>query len=187
MKNLLVAQSGGPIQLINATVAGVITAAMASGEVDEIWGAVNGIKGVLEERFVNLREQISNTQDLDVLCQTPAAALGSCRFKLKNIKEDSSQFEEYYPYFSETYDCLFYLCGRQRFHGYWWTNYPHTVKSRESQISALWARQKPSITIWWVRITVRDLAQRQNILEPRLRSWKEIVTYMIPRQSPLWK
>ena len=43
---------------------------------------------------MNLREQISNTQDLDVLCQTPAAALGSCRFKLKNIKEDSSQFEE---------------------------------------------------------------------------------------------
>lgn len=94
MKNLLVAQSGGPTAAINATVAGVITAAMASGEVDEIWGAVNGIKGVLEERFVNLREQISNTQDLDVLCQTPAAALGSCRFKLKNIKEDSSQFEE---------------------------------------------------------------------------------------------
>ena len=83
-----------PTAAINATVAGVITAAMASGEVDEIWGAVNGIKGVLEERFMNLREQISNTQNLDVLCQTPAAALGSCRFKLKNIKEDSSQFEE---------------------------------------------------------------------------------------------
>ena len=76
MKNLLVAQSGGPTAAINATVAGVITAAMASGEVDEIWGAVNGIKGVLEERFVNLREQISNTQNLDVLCRDSGGSSG---------------------------------------------------------------------------------------------------------------
>ncbi|NCC42630.1 MAG: 6-phosphofructokinase [Clostridia bacterium] len=94
MKNLLVAQSGGPTAAINATVAGVITAALTSRKVDGIWGAVNGIKGVLEERFVDLKEKISGTGDLDLLCQTPAAALGSCRFKLNNIEEDSSQYEE---------------------------------------------------------------------------------------------
>lgn len=94
MKNLLVAQSGGPTAAINATVAGVVTAAMTSEKVDGIWGAVNGIKGVLEEHFVDLREKITGTQDLDVLCQTPAAALGSCRFKLKDPAEDSSQFDE---------------------------------------------------------------------------------------------
>ncbi|MBS6195602.1 MAG: 6-phosphofructokinase [Clostridiales bacterium] len=90
MKNLLVAQSGGPTAAINATVAGVITAALTSGKVDGIWGAKNGIKGVLEERFINLREKIRSTGDLDILCQTPAAALGSCRFKLK----DQEQFAE---------------------------------------------------------------------------------------------
>lgn len=94
MKNLLVAQSGGPTAAINATVAGAITAAMTSEKVDGIWGAVNGIKGVLEERFVDLRVKITGTKDLDVLCQTPAAALGSCRFKLKDPAEDSSQFDE---------------------------------------------------------------------------------------------
>lgn len=94
MKNLLVAQSGGPTAAINATVAGVIAAAMSSREVDGIWGAVNGIKGVLEERFVDLRNKITGTNELDILCQTPAAALGSCRFKLKSSEEDSSQLEE---------------------------------------------------------------------------------------------
>lgn len=92
MKNLLVAQSGGPTAAINATVAGVITEALTSGQVDGIWGAVNGIKGVLEERFVDFREKIQGTGDLDLLCQTPAAALGSCRFKLKDPAVDDSQF-----------------------------------------------------------------------------------------------
>lgn len=94
MKNLLVAQSGGPTAAINATVAGVVAAAMASQKVDGIFGAVNGIKGVLEERFVDLREKITGMRQLDLLCQTPAAALGSCRFKLKDPAVDNSQFEE---------------------------------------------------------------------------------------------
>ena len=57
MRNLLVAQSGGPTSAINATIAGVIMEAHASDQVDTIYGAVNGIKGVLEERFVNLSEK----------------------------------------------------------------------------------------------------------------------------------
>ena len=94
MRNLLVAQSGGPTAAINATVAGVVEEAKASSKVDRILGAVNGIKGVLEERFVDLNDKIHDEEDLKILCQTPAAALGSCRFKLKNLQEDHSQFEE---------------------------------------------------------------------------------------------
>ena len=94
MRNLLVAQSGGPTAAINATVAGVLTAASLSGTVDQVLGAVNGIKGVLEERFVNLTDTMNNTAALELLCQTPAAALGSCRFKLKDAGEDESQYRE---------------------------------------------------------------------------------------------
>ena len=94
MRNLLVAQSGGPTSAINATIAGVITEAHASDQVDTIYGAVNGIKGVLEERFVNLSEKVPGEDELEILCQTPAAALGSCRVKLKNPAEDDSQFQE---------------------------------------------------------------------------------------------
>ena len=94
MRNLLVAQSGGPTSAINATIAGVIMEAHASDQVDTIYGAVNGIKGVLEERFVNLSEKVPGEDELEILCQTPAAALGSCRVKLKNPAEDDSQFQE---------------------------------------------------------------------------------------------
>ncbi|MGN1140175.1 MAG: 6-phosphofructokinase [Oliverpabstia sp.] len=111
MKNLLVAQSGGPTAAINATVAGVVAAAMSSREVDGIWGAVNGIKGVLEERFVDLRNKISGTGELDILCQTPAAALGSCRFKLKNPEEDSSQLEEIIQIFRKNGIAYFVYAG----------------------------------------------------------------------------
>ena len=47
MKNLLIAQSGGPTAAINATLVGAVSAAFMSDEVDKIYGAANGIKGVL--------------------------------------------------------------------------------------------------------------------------------------------
>ena len=77
MKNLLVAQSGGPTAAINATLAGVFQGAVGSDQVDGIYGAVNGIQGVMEERFVDLRELLASTREQDLLIQTPAAALGS--------------------------------------------------------------------------------------------------------------
>lgn len=87
MKNLLVAQSGGPTAAINATVAGVVACALSSGKVDHIYGAVNGIEGVLAERFVDLREKLDSAEKLDLLAQTPAAALGSCRLKIREREQ----------------------------------------------------------------------------------------------------
>ena len=49
MKNLLVAQSGGPTSAINATLAGVVENALSSPSVDRIYGSINGIQGVLTE------------------------------------------------------------------------------------------------------------------------------------------
>lgn len=57
MKNLLVAQSGGPTAAINATLAGVIAGAYTSGKVDKVLGAVNGIQGVFAENFIDLRRR----------------------------------------------------------------------------------------------------------------------------------
>ena len=92
MKNLLIAQSGGPTVAINATLAGIITGACVSGSIGTVYGAINGIQGVLEDNFVNLNELIKDTSCVELLCQTPAAALGSCRFKLKDPSVDASQY-----------------------------------------------------------------------------------------------
>ena len=94
MKNLLVAQSGGPSAAINATITGVIDAGIESGSVGHVYGALNGIKGVLNENFVNLDEVCDTKEKRDLLAITPAAALGSCRWKLGDPKENAEEFEE---------------------------------------------------------------------------------------------
>ena len=87
MKHMLIAQSGGPSAAINATVAGVVERCLTSDKVDRIYGAVNGIKGVLNGNYVDLTEILSSPEQLRLLCSTPAAALGSCRLKLNNADE----------------------------------------------------------------------------------------------------
>ena len=101
MKNLLVAQSGGPTAAINATLAGVIKQAMKEDMIDQVYGACYGIQGVLEQKFVNLTEKVDTEEKLEKLKRTPASALGSCRFKLKNIEEDDSQYQQIVDIFHE--------------------------------------------------------------------------------------
>lgn len=112
MKNILVAQSGGPTAAINATVAGVVSAALESSDVDKIYGAQNGVQGVLDETFVDLRDKITSDYDLALLSHTPAAALGSCRLKLKDLKKDKEQFEKIIEVFRKyNINCFIYIGG----------------------------------------------------------------------------
>lgn len=78
--NLLVGQSGGPTAVINASLAGVIEEAARHPEIGDIYGAVNGVEGLLQERLVDLRAESEET--LQLLPHTPGAALRSCRKKL---------------------------------------------------------------------------------------------------------
>ena len=80
--NAIVGQSGGPTAAINATLSGVIRGAFECDQIDKIYGAINGIEGVLERKFCLLNEVISGEGDFRLLENTPAAALGSCRKKL---------------------------------------------------------------------------------------------------------
>ena len=82
MNNMLIAQSGGPTAAINASLAGAIKRAMKYTQIDNIYGAFNGIMGVLNERFVDLRPLFVSEDDFAHLKRTPAMALGSCRKRL---------------------------------------------------------------------------------------------------------
>ena len=73
MKNLLVAQSGGPSAAINATLCGVVEKGLADKSIDKIYGAKNGIMGVLSEKFIELQDVLADPESLQLLCQTPAA------------------------------------------------------------------------------------------------------------------
>src|SRR6266446_10631630 len=78
--NLLVAQSGGPTAVINASVAGVIQEAGKHDFIEEIYGGLNGILGILNEDLIDLNEE--KAKSIEGLKYTPAAALGTCRYKL---------------------------------------------------------------------------------------------------------
>ncbi len=83
--NLLVAQSGGPTAVINASLAGVVTEALNCDCIEEIYGGLNGIEGILNERLVDLAEE--SQQTVRGLRYTPSSALGTCRYKLKSEQD----------------------------------------------------------------------------------------------------
>ena len=67
MKNCIVGQSGGPTAVINSSLCGVATAALKSDKIDKVFGACNGIEGVLAERFLDMAE-ILKTEVQKRLC-----------------------------------------------------------------------------------------------------------------------
>ncbi len=79
--NVLVGQSGGPTAVINASVAGLITEALNHDCIEEVYGSLNGVLGILQEDLVDLAAE--SQQQIRALKYSPGAALGSCRYKLK--------------------------------------------------------------------------------------------------------
>ncbi len=98
--NAVVGQSGGPTSAINATLAGVIKGCLENKSIDKIYGMKNGLEGFLREDFIHINEYFTSPSDktLELLAATPAAALGSCRKKIKDdntIKEVFKLLEKY--------------------------------------------------------------------------------------------
>ncbi len=79
--NALVGQSGGPTAVINSSVAGVVAEALNHSEIEEVYGCLNGVLGILNEELIDLASE--SQQAIRGLRSTPGAALGTCRYKLK--------------------------------------------------------------------------------------------------------
>jgi ATP-dependent phosphofructokinase / diphosphate-dependent phosphofructokinase len=83
--NCLIGQSGGPSAVNNASVAGIVNEALNHGCIEEVYGALNGVAGILNEDLVDLAAE--SQQAIRGLRYTPGAALGSCRTKLKKSQD----------------------------------------------------------------------------------------------------
>jgi 6-phosphofructokinase 1 len=94
MKNLLVAQSGGPTAAINATLVGVLQGVRTSGKVDKVYGAKNGIEGAIKEQLIDLNDLVRCTKSMDTLTFTPSSALGTCRYKMKDWRLDEEPYRK---------------------------------------------------------------------------------------------
>ena len=91
--NMVIAQSGGPSMVINASLVGAVLAAKkASAKIGKILGARHGIQGILGRDYIDLRKP--STKKLEAIALTPSSALGSCR--MKPTPEDCRKiFEEF--------------------------------------------------------------------------------------------
>ena len=99
-RNIIIGQSGGPTAVINASLAGAFMEA-SDYEYDNIYGMVNGIEGFLKGKYVNLKDKIKSSKELNLLCQTPSSYLGSCRFKLPEPEKDSEIYKKLFEKFKE--------------------------------------------------------------------------------------
>lgn len=94
MNNLLVAQSGGPTAAINATLVGVLQGVRASGKIDTVFGAKNGIEGAIKGELIELNDIVRDIKAMDTLTYTPSSALGTCRYKMKDWRKDDEPYKK---------------------------------------------------------------------------------------------
>jgi 6-phosphofructokinase len=108
--NCLVAQSGGPTSVINASACGVIQEAFKSGEIDQVYAALHGVYGILNEDLFLFNDE--SPEEIELMKVTPASALGSCRYKLKSIEAGEADYRRIIDVFeAHNIRYFFYIGG----------------------------------------------------------------------------
>ncbi|MBU3181536.1 6-phosphofructokinase [Clostridium psychrophilum] len=109
MKNCIVAQSGGPTSVINASAMGVLDSNTNSHYYDNVYAGINGIQGVLNKHIVNLTSLPYD--DVKGLKYTPSSGLGSCRYRLKSFKKSTEEYLRLFDILEEYEIKTFFYIG----------------------------------------------------------------------------
>lgn len=91
LSNIFYAQSGGVTSVINASACGLIETARTHSHIGKVFAGNNGIIGALREELIDT--SLESDANIDALRYTPAAAFGSCRYKLKSIEENRAEYD----------------------------------------------------------------------------------------------
>lgn len=91
--NVIVGQSGGPTAAINASLAGVYRTAKDRGA-NKVYGMLPWNSGIIKGKYIDLSDHIKTELDAELLKRTPAAFLGSCRYKLPEIHENREVYDK---------------------------------------------------------------------------------------------
>ena len=102
--NAVIGQSGGPTAVINQSLVGVIEETAKCPQIDRLYGARNGVRGIIEERFIPLKGIKADL--LERVAVTPAAALGSTR-----DKPDQAYCEKIFKVFEKNNIRYFFYIG----------------------------------------------------------------------------
>lgn len=108
--NCLLAQSGGPTAVINSSAYGVIKEFLTSSKEGKVYAGIYGIEGILSGKIIDIGSVPKNI--LESIKFMPSAALGSCRYKLKDSEKSAEDYEKIFRNFKK-YDIrhFFYIGG----------------------------------------------------------------------------
>ena len=102
----IIGQSGGPTAVINASAYGVIKTALESADITNVYGAANGILGVLGDKLYDMSKE--DPYELSLLMGTPSSELGSCRYKLAEPEADDTDYKKILETFKK-YDVRYFF------------------------------------------------------------------------------
>lgn len=102
----IIGQSGGPTAVINASALGAIQTALTDENITRVLAAEYGILGILNDRLFDCAKE--DPAELELLRNTPASALGSCRYKLKDFKENDTDYKRVLEVFKK-YDVRYFF------------------------------------------------------------------------------
>ena len=102
----IIGQSGGPTSVINASAYGAIKTALENECITNVYGACNGIKGVLDDHLIDMGKE--DPDELAYMKYTPSSALGSCRYKLKDPDVDDTDYKRILEIFKK-YDVRYFF------------------------------------------------------------------------------
>ena len=102
----IIGQSGGPTSVINASAYGVIRTALDNEAITKVYGAEHGIKGVLNDRLIDMTQE--DADELELLLYTPSSALGSCRYKIADPDVDDTDYKRILEIFKK-YDVRYFF------------------------------------------------------------------------------
>ena len=103
---MIIGQSGGPSSVINASCYGAIKAGLEADCITKVYGAANGIVGVLNDRLYIMDEE--DPEELALMKYTPSSALGSCRYKIADPEVDDTDYKRILEIFKK-YDVRYFF------------------------------------------------------------------------------
>ena len=107
--NCLLAQSGGPTSVINASVYGVIKEFLSLNPDCKVFAGIYGIEGIMDNKIVEIGN--ISKELLESIKYMPSAIFGSCRYKLKDVKDSEAEYEKIFSRFKEYNIRYFYYIG----------------------------------------------------------------------------
>lgn len=108
--NIIIAQSGGPTAVINSSVYGAVKEALNNKYIEHVYAGINGIQGILNENIFDFKYETE--ENIELLKNTPASILGSCRYHLRDYKEDDEDYIKIFNIFKKyNIKCFIYIGG----------------------------------------------------------------------------